>query len=143
MSRSIFVSLIVLAVISILIVIHVISQDVCPGPVDYISGVGSVASFYGIIITLSQNEFQVKLGNNGVSISYYDPEKHGYISGFPVTNQKPSVSLDVINSDGKEIDGETIEKGQKDYERLLDLYKEARRQCLRVDETLDEILKSL
>lgn len=93
--------------------------------------------------TSSRNEFQVKLGNNGVSISYYDPEKYGYLSGIPVNNQKPSVSLEVINSDGKEIDGETIEKGQKDYERLLDLYKEARRQCLHVDETLDEILKSL
>lgn len=54
MSRSIFFCLIILAVISILIVIYVISQDVCPGPVDYISGVGSMASFYGIIITLWQ-----------------------------------------------------------------------------------------
>lgn len=93
--------------------------------------------------TSAQNEFQVKLRNNGVSISYYNPQEYGYISGLPGNNQKPSVSLVVINSEGVEIDGETIEKGQKYYESLLDLYKEAKRQCLHVDETLDEIINSL
>lgn len=37
-----------------IIVIYVISQDLCPSYGDYISGVGSVASLYGVIITLWQ-----------------------------------------------------------------------------------------
>lgn len=93
--------------------------------------------------TSSTNEFQVKLGNNGVSISYYDPEKYGYIPGLTVNVQKNSVSLVIINSEGNEIDGETYEKGDLGYDRLYGLYKEARRQCLHVDETLDEIINSL
>lgn len=54
MSRQFFIVHIILVIILSLIVIYVISQDVCPGPGDYISGVGSVASLYGIIITLWQ-----------------------------------------------------------------------------------------
>lgn len=54
MSRQLFIVHIILVIILSLIVICVISQDVCPGPGDYISGVGSVASLYGIIITLWQ-----------------------------------------------------------------------------------------
>lgn len=92
--------------------------------------------------TSSTNEFQVKLGNNGVSISYYDPEKYGFIPGIAVNTQKPSVSLVIINSEGNEIDGETYEKGDMGYDKLLGLYKDARRQCLHVDETLDEIINS-
>lgn len=92
--------------------------------------------------TSSTNEFQVKLGTNGVSISYYDPEKYGYIPGITVNIQKPSVSLVIINSEGNEIDGETYEKGEIGYDKLLNLYKDARRQCLHVDETLDEIINS-
>lgn len=54
MSRKYFIVHIILVIILSLIVIYVISQDVCPGSGDYISGVGSVASLYGIIITLWQ-----------------------------------------------------------------------------------------
>ena len=54
MSRKYLVVHIILVIILSLIVIYVISQDVCPSPGDYISGVGSVASLYGIIITLWQ-----------------------------------------------------------------------------------------
>lgn len=54
MSRKFFIVHIILVIILSLIVVYVISQDVCPGPGDYISGVGSVASLYGIIITLWQ-----------------------------------------------------------------------------------------
>lgn len=93
--------------------------------------------------TSSSNEFQVRLGNNGVSISFYDPSKYGYVSGLTFNVEKPSVSLVIINSDGIEVDGETIEKGESGYNILLELYKEVRRKCLRVDETLDEILKKL
>lgn len=92
--------------------------------------------------TSSTNEFQVKLGNNGVSISYYDPEKYGYIPGLAVNIQKPSVSMVIINSNGDEIDGETYEKDDIGYDKILGLYKDARRQCLHVDETLDEIINS-
>lgn len=93
--------------------------------------------------TSADNEFQVKLGNNAVSISYYDPEKYGFISVNNVNINKPSVSIVIINSDGKEVDGETREKGDIGYDKMLGLYKDARRQCLHVDETLDEILKNL
>lgn len=54
MSRKYFIVHIILVAVLSLIVIYVISQDVCPSPGDYISGVGSVASLYGIIITLWQ-----------------------------------------------------------------------------------------
>lgn len=93
--------------------------------------------------TSASNEFQVKLGNNAVSISYYDPNIYGYIPAPSVNIQKPTVSIIIINSDGKEVDGETREKGDAGYDKLYNLYKDARRKCLNVDETLDEILKNL
>ncbi len=93
--------------------------------------------------TSSLNEFQVKLGNNAVSISYYDPEKYGLIPAFGLKEQKPMVSIVIQNSEGIEVDGETREKGEIGYEKMFGLYKDARRQCFHVDETLDEILKNL
>lgn len=93
--------------------------------------------------TSSLNEFQVKLGNNGVSVSYYDPQKYGLLSGLDFRVQKPMVSIVIQNSEGIEVDGETWEKGEAGYEKMLGLYKEAKRQSLHVDETLDEILKNL
>lgn len=93
--------------------------------------------------TSSQNEFQVKLGNNGVSVSYYDPPKYGLFSGLNSREQKPMVSIVIQNSEGIEVDGETREKGEAGYEKMYGLYKDAKRQCLHVDETLDEILKNL
>ena len=54
MSRKTLLFHIISVIILSIMVIYVISQDVCPGYGDYISGVGSVASLYGVILTLWQ-----------------------------------------------------------------------------------------
>ncbi len=51
--RALFIHVLIVIILS-LIVVFIISQDVCTSINDYISGVGSVASLYGIIITLWQ-----------------------------------------------------------------------------------------
>jgi hypothetical protein len=94
--------------------------------------------------TSSNEEFQVKLGKNAVSISHYDPSDwFNLATGNNGATKRESCSLSIFNSEGKEIDGETYEKDDIGYDNLFVLYKEARRQCLHVDETLDEIINSL
>ncbi len=54
---------IVLVIVLSLLVVYILSQDVCTSLGDYISGAGSVASLYGIAITLWQLK-QVKSAAN-------------------------------------------------------------------------------
>ncbi len=95
--------------------------------------------------TSSNDEFQVKLGSNAVSISHYDPSD--WISNLVIGNngatKRESCSLSIINSEGLIIDNETIEKGDHGYDRLKSLYDEARRKYFKVDEALDDILETL
>ena len=95
--------------------------------------------------TSSNDEFQVKLGANAVTISYYDPSDWvaNLVIGSNELSKKESCSLSIINSEGVIIDNETIEKGERGYERLKTLYDEARRKYFKVDETLDDILNTL
>ncbi len=90
--------------------------------------------------TSSSNEFQAKLGDNAVSISHYDPDSfEAFIISSP-RKSIPSYSLNIINSDGNIIDGDTKEKDEDGYDRLKTLFEEARRKYFRVDETIDDIL---
>ena len=95
--------------------------------------------------TSSNDEFQVKLGSNAVSINHYDPSD--WISNLVIGNngatKRESCSLSIINSEGLVIDNETIEKGDYGYDRLKSLYDEARRKYFKVDEALDDILETL
>lgn len=54
---------IILVIVLSLVVVYIVSLDICPSPGDYISGVGSVASLYGIVIALWQLK-QVKSAAN-------------------------------------------------------------------------------
>ena len=63
MSKKLLAFHIILVILLSLLVVYILSQDVCTSPVDYISGVGSVASLYGIAITLWQLK-QVKSAAN-------------------------------------------------------------------------------
>ena len=51
--RQLLIHIILVIVLS-LVVVHIVSLDICPSASDYISGVGSVASVYAILITLWQ-----------------------------------------------------------------------------------------
>lgn len=63
MSKKLLAFHIILVILLSLLVVYILSQDVCTSPGDYISGVGSVASLYGIAITLWQLK-QVKSAAN-------------------------------------------------------------------------------
>lgn len=94
--------------------------------------------------TSANNEFQTKLGNSAVSVSFYDPED--FTSIFSIDNESDKrkyYCLSLINSEGKMIDCEIKHQNEVGYERLKDLHSEARRKFFKVDETLDEILKTL
>ncbi len=63
MSKKLLAFHIILVILLSLLVVYILSRDVCTSPGDYISGVGSVASLYGIAITLWQLK-QVKSAAN-------------------------------------------------------------------------------
>lgn len=65
--RQLLIHIILVIVLS-LVVVHIVSLDICPSASDYISGVGSVASLYGILITLWQLK-QVKSAANAAKNS--------------------------------------------------------------------------
>lgn len=94
--------------------------------------------------TSANNEFQARLGNNAVSISFFDPGDFASILTIDNGSDKGIYyCLSLINSEGKMIDCEIKHQDEYGYERLKDLYSEARRKFFKVDETLDEILKNL
>ena len=94
--------------------------------------------------TSSNNEFLTRLGRNAVSISFYDPEDFvGFLTINNGSDKKKYYCLSLINSEGKTIDCEIKYQSESGYERLKDLYSEARRKFFKVDEALDDILKNL
>lgn len=93
--------------------------------------------------TSSSNEFQVKLGDNAVTISFYDPASFSFIVGGAGNRNVPEYSFGIVNSNGEMIECDTKEKGEPGFERLKTLFEEARRKYYKVDETIDDILKAL
>ncbi len=86
-----------------------------------------------------QNEYQVAIGANSVSIKYHPA------SDFPIAGDDniEYVSLLIWNSQGENIDEVRANAGSFDYSSLHGLYESARRASMKVEETLDEMLASL
>ena len=100
--------LVLLGVVSV-IVIWVISDDVRSTPIDYVSGLGSVASVYAIIVAIfelksakkvareTKNAIDSKLTEVNQLLSYADVEKHiqicNSVSLSLQTNQYEAVAM--------------------------------------------------
>jgi len=95
--------------------------------------------------TSSKDEYQTKIGDNAVSIGFFDPEDLANTSIFVTSGVKPKMHyyLNVMNSEGVQVDSEQRELNDVGYTDLKILYHEARRKYLKVDETLDAILNNL
>ena len=87
--------------------------------------------------TSRANEYQTMIGNNSISVQYY--EKADFVIDL---ENKTHVSL-LLWKDGTNIDEVRADMGETDYITLQKLYDSARRSCMRVDETLDDILSQL
>lgn len=92
----------------------------------------------------SSNEYKVSIGSCSISILYHEASPN-----YIYTNSNPDVTylrLTLWNQNGELIDDERIEKrdyGSTDYDKLMSLYKAARRQYGKVYVTLDTIISDL
>lgn len=95
--------------------------------------------------TSSKDEYQTKIGNNAVSVGFFDPEDLANTFILSTNGGRPKMHyyLDVMNSEGVQVDSEERELNDAGYTDLKNLYHEARRKYLKVDETLDAILNNL
>ncbi len=95
--------------------------------------------------TSTKAELQTKIGVNAINVGFYDPDDltNSFIIHTDGVMPKRHYYLDVFNSDGVQVDSEKKEFEDSGYDQLKTLYNEARRKYLRVDETLDDILKNL
>ena len=89
--------------------------------------------------TSGQNEYQAVIGKNSVSVKYHPA------TDFPIMSEdgKDYVSLLIWNSKGENIDEIKVPSSSFDYSTLYNLYEKARRACMKVEETLDEMMADL
>ena len=89
--------------------------------------------------TSGQNEYQAVIGKNSVSVKYHPA------TDFPIMSEdgKDYVSLLIWNSEGENIDELKADSSSFDYSTLYNLYENARRACMKVEETLDEMMADL
>lgn len=81
------------------------------------------------------NEYKAAIGNNSVSIEYNPAIKEEDTNG--------SVSLMIWNSKGENIDEIREYVSSYLFDALYNLYHSARRACLKVEDTLDEMISEL
>lgn len=94
--------------------------------------------------TSSKNEYQTKIGENAVSVGYYDPNDLANLVAISLNSvNKCYCYLSIYNSQGVAVDYEERFWGDPNYDKLKDLYQIAKRNYYKVDETLDAILKKL
>ena len=95
--------------------------------------------------TSSKDEYQTKIGQNGVNVGFFDPEDLANSFLIMPNGSKPKLHyyLNIINSEGIEVDSEEREINDAGFDKLRTLYHEVRRKYLKVDETLDDILKNI
>ncbi len=92
----------------------------------------------------SSNEYKVSIGSSSISILYH--EANPYVVKVNSTPDVTYLSLLLWNQNGELIDDVKIEKrdyGSTDYDKLMSLYKAARRQYGKVYVTLDTIISDL
>ena len=94
--------------------------------------------------TSSKNEYQTKIGENAVSVGYYDPNDLVNLVTINLNSvNKSYYYLSIYNSQGVAVDYEERFWGDSNYDKLKDLYQIAKRKYYKVDETLDDIIKEL
>lgn len=95
--------------------------------------------------TSSKTEYQTKIGDNAVSVGFFDPNDLAniVIVAQNFSNYKIHYYLNIYNTKGVQVDNEERGVNDEGYSELENLYHAARRKYLRVDETLDEILNNL
>ena len=93
-------------------------------------------------VTNSGNGFQVKIGNNSVSIFCCDSYKVASIVGGE-DSEIQSGTLTIINAKGESIEFYTRRKDDVGFEQLKELFVKIRRKINKVDEVIVDILKEL
>ena len=81
------------------------------------------------------NEYKAAIGNNSVSIEYD--------SSIKGEGTRGSVSLMIWNSKGENIDEIREHVSSYLFDALYNLYHSARRACLKVEDTMDEMIAEL
>lgn len=92
--------------------------------------------------TGKKDGFQVKIGNNLVTISCCDSLKIASLVGGKDEDIQMG-KLSIVNSKGEPIANYERKKGELGFEQMKQLFVTIRRKINRVDEILDEILKEL
>lgn len=93
--------------------------------------------------TSSKDEYQTKIGDNAISVGYYDPNNLANIVFNTNTVNKLYYYLNVYNSKGVQVDSEEREVNESGYAKLKYLFQVAKSKYFKADETLDDILETL
>lgn len=83
--------------------------------------------------TSDMNKFELEADNNTIIINQYNDYETG----------QPSVSFEIRDNYGNLIDGMYISSGEGDYEELERLFSEARRNALKIENTISNIMSFL
>ena len=80
--------------------------------------------------TSDSEKFILKAGANSISIFYYE--------SYP--DDVPVVALEILNLFGEKVDGIYIKNEDIDFDKMYQLYTAARRNALKITETISDIM---
>lgn len=87
--------------------------------------------------TSDENKFNMNVGKNTATVRYYTYEDA--YSG----NYGYGIRFDILNEYGELVDGFYVVSDEPDYKEMYEFYEMARRNALKVDQTISQMLKDL
>ncbi|MDE6523340.1 MAG: hypothetical protein K2L17_11015 [Muribaculaceae bacterium] len=83
--------------------------------------------------TSDEEKFLLNLGLNSVTIHYFE--------AYP--DDSPTVGFEIRDRLGDRIDGIYISQDERDYDTMWELYRSARRNALKIGDTISNMMKFL
>lgn len=83
--------------------------------------------------TSDASKYEVKIGDNYITIDTFTD----FVSGISF------IKIEILDQLGSKVDSFSVDDSEADYSIISDLYYSARRNALKIDETLADILKEL
>ena len=87
--------------------------------------------------TSDENKFNMSVGANTATVRYYTYED--YVTG----NYGSGIKFEILNWAGETVDGFHIISDEPDYKQMYEFYEMARRNALKVDQTISQMLNDL
>lgn len=88
-------------------------------------------------VTSDDSKFTMDIGINGVMIRYFTAW-----AGYDEMEENV-VRLEIINSNGEVVDGFSVGENDGGFNEIYSLYEKARRNALRIDKTISDLIRDL